>query len=139
MSLPRLESIDGRPRLMVNDQPFLILGLQWDCDSCFSAAEINPVFREARRMGALRRRSSSTRREIERERGRYDFSMRQELLSRARENDMRIVPLWYGSWKNASPFYAPDHIREERPERDGLSVAMLEPGVARVILQPIVN
>jgi len=49
---PRLERIDGRVRLLVDGQPFLILGIQWDCDSCFSREEMHPLFPQAARLGA---------------------------------------------------------------------------------------
>jgi hypothetical protein len=33
-----------QPRLLVDGEPFLILGLQWDCNSCYSADEMVPLF-----------------------------------------------------------------------------------------------
>lgn len=113
MSLPRIESRNGRSLLIVDDRPFLILGLQWDCDSCFSAEEMNPLFPEARRMGANTAALPVYWREIEPEPGRYDFSMVAERLAQARANGLRIVLLWFGTWKNACPFYAPDHVRDD--------------------------
>lgn len=113
MSLPRIETVGGRPRLMVDDQPFLILGLQWDCDSCFSREEMNPLFLEARKMGANTAALPVYWREIEPEPGRYDFAMMAVRLTQARANDLRIVILWFATWKNACAFYAPDHVRND--------------------------
>ncbi|GEM_PF-5966852 len=42
--LPAIVRVDGRPRLLVDGLPFLLLGVQWDCDGCFSAEEMNRLF-----------------------------------------------------------------------------------------------
>ena len=133
MSLPRIERRNGRPQLIVDDRPFLILGLQWDCDSCFSAEEMNPLFPEARRMGANTVALPVYWREVEPEPGRYEFNMVAERLSQARVNGLRIVLLWFGTWKNASAFYAPDHVRDDHKtyryalDREGHETASLCP------------
>jgi hypothetical protein len=44
LPLPAIVRVDGHPWLLVDGQPFLLLGLQWDFDSCFSAEEMNPLF-----------------------------------------------------------------------------------------------
>lgn len=125
MSIPTLIRDDGRVRLLVDGAPFLILGLQWDCDSCFSKQEMNPLFAEARRMGANTASLPLYWREIEPSPGRYDFAMLEERLQQARANDLRVVLLWFGTWKNGCAFYAPDHVRDERgtyryaQDRDG--------------------
>src|SRR5690349_199790 len=108
MSLSQIVRVDGRPRLLVDDKPFLILGLQWDCDSCFSAEEMNPLFPHAARMGANTAVLPTYWREIEPTPGSYEFGMVDERLRVARANGLRIVLLWFATWKNACPFYAPD-------------------------------
>ncbi len=125
MSTPHLEVVNERVRLIVDDKPFLILGVQWDCDSCFSKEEMNPLFPEARRMGANVAALPLYWREVESNVGTYDFTMLEERLKQAREHDLRIVLLWFGTWKNACSFYAPDHVRDDHAtfryarDRDG--------------------
>src|SRR5262249_54991332 len=113
VSLPHMERRNGRPQLIVDDRPFLILGLQWDCDSCFSTEEMNPLFAEARRMSANTAALPVYWREIEPEPGRYEFTVVAERLTQTRGTGLRIVLLWFGTWKNASAFYAPDHVRDD--------------------------
>ncbi|MFC1717729.1 DUF5597 domain-containing protein [Candidatus Poribacteria bacterium] len=111
--LPQIVEIDGQHRMLVDDQPFLILGLQWDCDSCFSAEEMNPLFPHAARMIANTATLPTYWREVEPEPGRYDFRMVDERIHQARANGMRIIPLWFATWKNACAFYAADYIRND--------------------------
>lgn len=113
MLLPRIQRVDGRPRLLVNGRPFLILGLQWDCDSCFSAEEMNPLFPHAARLGANTAVLPIYWREIEPEPGHYVFAMVDERLRQARATGLRLVLLWFATWKNACAFYAPDDVRRD--------------------------
>lgn len=113
MSLPQIAYLDGKPRLLVDDKPFLILGLQWDCDSCFSAEEMNPLFPHAARMGANTAVLPTYWREIEPQHGQYDFQMVDERIRQSQSNGLRVILLWFATWKNACAFYAPDYIRND--------------------------
>lgn len=44
---------------------------------------------------------------MEPEEGRFDFSLIDHIIQRARENDLKIVFLWFGAWKNSMSCYAP--------------------------------
>lgn len=113
MSLPQIAYVDGRPRLLVDDQPFLILGLQWNCDSCFSAEEMNPLFSHAARMGANTAVLPTYWREVEPQPGQYSFEMVDERIRQAHTYGLRVILLWFATWKNACAFYAPDYIRND--------------------------
>ncbi len=113
MSLPRIEQVGGQSRLLVDDQPYLILGVQWDCDSCFSPEEMNPLFPQAARMGANTAVLPTYWREIEPFPGQYDFRIVNERIANTRASGMRAILLWFATWKNACPFYAPDDIRHD--------------------------
>jgi hypothetical protein len=111
--LPEIVRVDGRPRLLVDGEPFLILGLQWDCDSCFSPEEMNPLFPHAARMGANTAVLPTYWREVEPEPDRYEFRMVDERIRQARANGLRAILLWFATWKNACAFYAPGYIRND--------------------------
>ncbi|MDP9364364.1 MAG: DUF5597 domain-containing protein [Chloroflexota bacterium] len=131
--LPRIERVNGHARLLVDGRPFLILGLQWDCDSCFSPEEMNPLFPHAARMGANTAALPVYWREIEPEPGCFSFGMVDERLRQARAHGLRVVLLWFATWKNACPFYAPADVRDDPVaypralDRDGNSTVSLCP------------
>jgi hypothetical protein len=111
--LPQVVRVSGHPRLMVDGEPFLILGLQWACESCFSVEEMNPLFSHAARMGCNTAVTPLYWREVEPQPGEFDFDMLDERLAQARANGLRLVLLWFATWKNAHAFYAPDDIQNE--------------------------
>ena len=49
--------------------------------------------------------------QIEPAEGRFDFSWVDALLAEARQNDVRLVLLWFGTWKNTSPGYTPEWVK----------------------------
>ena len=111
--LPEIIRVGCQSRLLVDGQPFLILGLQWDCDSCFSAEEMNPLLPHAVRMGANTAVLPTYWREVEPEPDQFDFGMVDERIFRSRENGLRAILLWFATWKNTCPFYAADYIRSD--------------------------
>ena len=112
MELPRIERTGDRARLLVDGRPFLVLGLQWDCDSCFSSEEMNPLFAHAARMGANTATLPTYWREVEPQPDVYNFGMVDERIEHARANGLRAILLWFATWKNACAFYSPSYIRD---------------------------
>jgi len=44
---------------------------------------------------------------LEPEEGKFDFSLVDELISEARRYHLKIVLLWFGTWKNSMSCYVP--------------------------------
>jgi beta-galactosidase GanA len=51
--------------------------------------------------------------QIEPKEGEFDWSLVDGLLQSARQHDLRIVFLWFGSWKNTWSSYAPDWVKAD--------------------------
>ena len=45
--------------------------------------------------------------------GRFDFSTVDAVIQQARDNDTRLVLLWFGSWKNSMSCYAPAWVKKD--------------------------
>lgn len=108
--------LSSQRQLYVGGTPRLLLGLQWDCDSCFSREEMNPLFARARELGANMAALPLYWSEVEPTPGHYDFSMLDERLAQATAHDLWLVLLWFATWKNGATFYAPEYIRMD-PDR----------------------
>ena len=109
-----LRELNGRKALYVDGEPFLILGLQLNCDSCFDPVMIDRLLKNAERMGCNSVALLLYWRLIEPEEGNYDFSILQSMLDSAQKYHLKIVLVWFGTYKNATIHYAPDWVVEDR-------------------------
>lgn len=108
--LPRIVSEDGKHALLVDGQPFLILGAQANNSSNYPAM-LPKVWPVLRKLHANTLEINLAWEQVEPVEGKFDFSFVDTLVQQARENDMRIVLLWFGTWKNTGPAYAPEWVK----------------------------
>lgn len=111
-SLPRIETAAGRHALIVDDAPFLMLAVQANNSSNYPAM-LPQVWPLARRLHANTLEIPVAWEQIEPVEGRFDFSYLDALLPQAREHGMRLVLLWFATWKNTGPNYAPAWVKTD--------------------------
>ncbi len=110
--IPRLVTKDGRHALLVDGEPYLILGGQSDNSSTWPAM-LPGVWQVIEEMNANTLEIPVYWEQIEPEEGTYDFSMVDLLLEQARERDVRLVLLWFATWKNGSNHYMPAWMKRQ--------------------------
>jgi beta-galactosidase GanA len=130
--VPQIVSKDGRHALLVDGEPFLLLGAQVNNSSNWPAALENvwPAIEVVKPNTVMVPVSWE---QVEAEEGKFDFSFVDTLLAQAREHDVRLVLLWFATWKNNGPNYAPkwvklDNVRFPRVvTADGRTLNSLSP------------
>jgi beta-galactosidase GanA len=110
--LPRIVSNEGRHALLVDGEPFLMLGAQVHNSSNYPAM-LPLVWPTVRAMHANTVEVPIAWEQVEPVEGRFDFSFLDELVRQARANDVRLVLLWFGTWKNTGPSYTPEWVRTD--------------------------
>jgi beta-galactosidase GanA len=115
VSRPHLVSKDGRHALIVDGAPYLILGVQAHNSSAWPALlpKVWPAV-EALRANTLELPVYWE--QFEPENGRFDTEVVDTLIRGAREHHVRLVLLWFGTWKNGSSHYMPAWMKRQ-PER----------------------
>jgi beta-galactosidase GanA len=107
---PRLVHADGRYALEVDGAPYLVLGAQVNNSSAWPAMlpKVWPAIEQVHANTVLVPIAWG---QIEPTEGHFDFSFLDTLVAQAREHHVRLSPLWFGTWKNNGPSYAPDWVK----------------------------
>src|SRR4051812_4083373 len=110
--VPRIESRDGKHALIVDGAPFLMLAAQVNNSSNYPAA-LPKVWPVIDRLHANTLQVPIAWEQIEPQEGKFDFSFLDMLLEQAREHDVRLVLLWFATWKNTGTAYAPGWVKRD--------------------------
>jgi hypothetical protein len=105
-AIPHFVQKDGRHAFIVDGAPFLILGGQCGNSSAWPS-ELPAVWSAIGRMHANTLEAPVYWEQFEPEEGRFDTSIVDALIHQARDHDVRLVLLWFGTWKNGSSHYMP--------------------------------
>jgi beta-galactosidase GanA len=130
--IPQIVKKDGRFALMVDGAPFVILGGQAQNSSNYPLA-LNKVWAAIKDMNANTLEIPVAWEQIEQEEGKFDFSYVDTLVAEARKNKVKLVLLWFGTWKNTGPNYVPEWVKFNNArfprmlDKDGKSNYCLSP------------
>ena len=122
-----------KSHVMVKGKPFFILGGQVHNSSAYTRERMAPLWNTLVRMHANTAEVPVYWEQIEPREGSFDFSIVDDLINGAREHGLKLILLWFGTWKNGTMKYAPGWIKQQ-PERfqraltpEGLPLPVLSP------------
>jgi Domain of unknown function (DUF5597)/Beta-galactosidase len=112
--IPHLEKRGAATQLIVDGQPYLILGGETANTATSSPAYMNDVWPRLARMNLNTVLVGVGWDWIEPAEGKYDFSLVDAMLAGARREHLRLVLLWFGSWKNGISSFAPAWVKADQ-------------------------
>lgn len=110
--IPHLAHHDGRHALIVDGEPFLILGAQANNSSAWPAT-LPKVWSAMETLHVNTLEIPVYWEQFEPEPGRYDTSVVDTIVDQARERGLRVVLLWFATWKNGSNHYMPEWMKRQ--------------------------
>ncbi len=116
--MPQLQKVGTSTCLTVNGQPFVLYcgELHNSTASSIDYMEQNRVWDNLKRMNLNSVIATASWELTEPEEGRFDFTLVDYIIREARERDMKVVLLWFGTWKNPFMTYAPSWVKHN-PKR----------------------
>ena len=114
-SIPHLERKGNTTEFIVNDKPFFILAGELDGSDASSAE-----FMEKYRWDAVKANNLNAVlvalgwEQIEPKEGTFDFSAVDALIEGARKRELKIVLIWFASWKNGVTAHTPLWVKQDQ-------------------------
>ncbi len=131
--LPKVRLENGVAQLIVHGKPFLILGGELGNSSAGTAAQADVILAKSAQMHINTVLVPVAWEQIEPAEGSFDFSTLDHWIDVARKQNVHLVLLWFGSWKNAFSNYAPEWVKTDTKRFpraisvDGLPLEILTP------------
>lgn len=110
---PHLEKRAGVTQLIVEGQPWLVLGCELGNSTSSSRAYLAPYWQKLKDAGVNTVLAVVSWEQTEPVEGQFDFTVVDHLLEDARSNDMKLALLWFGSWKNGITSYTPTWVKRD--------------------------
>jgi hypothetical protein len=110
---PHLEKKGQATQLIVDGKPFLVLGGELHNSSSSSLEYLDPLWKPIKAMNLNTVLVAVSWELIEPEEGKFDFSLVDGILKGARDHNLKVIPLWFGSWKNGLSHYAPEWVKKD--------------------------
>jgi hypothetical protein len=112
-AIPHLERRGNITQLIVDNQPFFMLAGEVHNSSAASLDELAPVWP---RLAAAHLNTVVVPvywELLEPKEGQFDFTLVDGAISAARGQQLRLVLLWFGSWKNSASTYVPGWMKTD--------------------------
>ncbi len=111
--MPQLRRQGSATQLIVDGSPFLVLGGELRNSSSSSIEYMQPIWQRMRDLNINTVLTPVSWELIEPTEGGFDFALVDDLLRDARSHDLRLIVLWFGSWKNGMSSYIPLWVKQD--------------------------
>ncbi|HUB81597.1 MAG TPA: DUF5597 domain-containing protein [Bryobacteraceae bacterium] len=112
-TVPHLRKQGNAAQLVVDGQPFLVIGGELHNSSSSSVEYMAPVWQKMLDLNFNTVLAGVSWELVEPEEGHFDFALVDALIQNARRHDLRLVFLWFGSWKNGMSSYVPLWVKRD--------------------------
>ena len=111
--IPHLAPHGTTKQLVVDGKPFLVLGGELTNSAASSADYLATIWPALKSAGLNTVIAPVEWDQIEPQQGHFDFGVADALIKQARQNNMHVVLLWFGAWKNSMSTYVPPFVKRD--------------------------
>jgi beta-galactosidase GanA len=109
--IPHLRIQGTATQLVVNGKPFLMLGGELGNSSASDLEYLKPYWNKFHKMHLNTILAPVYWELMEPQEGMFDYTLVDGLIKDAKEANMKLVLLWFGTWKNSMSCYAPAWVK----------------------------
>ncbi len=131
--IPHLQKAGNRHQLMVNGEPFLMLAGELGNSTASTIESMEAVWPRLKELNLNTVLVPVFWELLEPDEGEFDYRLIDSLIEEARRYDLKIVFLWFGSWKNSMSSHAPAWVKTDTRR---FPRAKSETGESQEILTP---
>jgi hypothetical protein len=115
-SIPHLEKRGKATQLIVDGRPFLILAGELTNSASSSMEYMEPYWPKLAAANMNTVLAAVTWELVEPEPGKFDFALVDGAIREARRNHLRLIFIWFGSWKNGESSYTPLWVKKNQKQ-----------------------
>ena len=111
--IPHLEKQGTATRLVVEGKPFLMLAGELHNSTAGGFDYMRPVWKRMADKNLNSIIATVSWELMEPEEGKFDFALVDSVIAGAREANLKLVFIWFASWKNAGSIYMPEWVKKD--------------------------
>lgn len=112
-SLPRIDKMNDGFSFLVNDRPYIMLAAEVHNSACTSRDYMQEVWRKTTELNCNTVLAPVYWELVEPQENHFDFHLVEQLIADARRHHLKLVLLWFGSFKNGLSTYAPNWVKTD--------------------------
>ena len=112
-TIPHLLETKQGVQLIVDGKPYIMLAGELHNSSTGSSHHMEPIWQRMADKNLNTVIATVSWELVEPEEGKFDFRLVDDMIEGARKADLRLVLLWFGSWKNGLSMYTPGWVKRD--------------------------
>ncbi|MEP6746804.1 MAG: DUF5597 domain-containing protein [Bacteroidota bacterium] len=112
-SIPHLQKQGTATQLIVNNKPFLMLCGELHNSSTSDAPYMRPIWQVMADKNLNTVVAGVSWELIEKEKGKFDFTLVDSMITGARMHGLHLIVIWFASWKNSASTYMPSWVKRD--------------------------